>query len=182
VPVSLHEVKLWAQMASRLVHLVGVAVVEGISPVVHDGHANRRDGGHTAATDIAQVHVVLDGASKEVRPVVLGCVESWRLRQVQPLGVLELGTIAGRRGEVYLVPGDSDVISGGPLRVLNVEGLLGSIFCDRQGRVSAIRVCVVWSNVGGSHLEVGELLRCLALAASLALSLLHEIGGVTITA
>ena len=182
MPVGLHEVKLRAQMASRLIHLVGVAVVEGISPVVHDGHANGRDGGHTAAADIAQVHVVLDGASKEVGSVVLGCVEGCRLRQVQPLGVLELGAVAGRRGEVYPVSSDSDVIRGGPLRVLNVEGLFGSILCDRQGRVSACGVCVVGSDVGGSHLEVGELLGCLALAASLALTFLHEICGVTITA
>jgi len=40
VPVSLHEVKLRAQVAPWLPHLVGVAVMECISPVVHDWHAN----------------------------------------------------------------------------------------------------------------------------------------------
>jgi len=94
VPVCLHEVELWAQVAPRLVHLVGVAVVECISPVVHDWHANGREGGHTAAADIAQVHIVLDGASEEIGSVVLGSVESWRLGQVEPLGVLKLGAIA----------------------------------------------------------------------------------------
>lgn len=63
MPVCLHEVEFWAQMASGFVHLVGITVVERISPVVHDGHANGRDGGHTATADIAQVHIVLDGSS-----------------------------------------------------------------------------------------------------------------------
>merc|ERR1711899_446765 len=74
--VGLHDVKLWAQMASRIIQSVRIAELKWVSPVIQSWHANDRDRGHAAATHITQVNIVFYGTSKKIWTVVLTGVQS----------------------------------------------------------------------------------------------------------
>ena len=65
--VGLHNVELWAEVVGR----VGVAVPEAVRVVElailgHGGELDKVDGSITAALSLAEVHIILNRASKEV--------------------------------------------------------------------------------------------------------------------
>lgn len=85
VLVSLHKVELWADMSTSVSILVGVAVVEWVSPVGISWHHYTSKLCYTATADIAQVNIVLEDASEEVGAVELCVIKSGRLRKVKSL-------------------------------------------------------------------------------------------------
>jgi len=63
--VSLHEVEFWAQWSILMV-TISVTVAEWVTGIVDSGHENRVEVRNAAAAHIAQVHIILDDATKKV--------------------------------------------------------------------------------------------------------------------
>lgn len=175
VLVSLHKVKLRADVSTSVFVLVGVAVVEWVSPVGISWHHYTGELCYTAAVDIAQVDIVLKDASKKVGAVELSVIKSGRLRKVKSLGELIPNCWLISSFEVNLISRDNHVISRSPFRILNVESLLDTVLHDFQSRIATRWIIMLRSDMRSGDLEIGELLKSRALAGTLALMYLHPV-------
>lgn len=95
--VGLHDVELGAVVTADLVAVTVVhAVLGGIVSAVSflAGHGDKVESGNAATVASAQVDVIFDGATKEVRGVVLSRVKRSRPRKVATGVVWDVNHVA----------------------------------------------------------------------------------------